>query len=142
MNDQKQRNDTSSDRLREILRQLSAAQIRFVVARNEAKSDKDAAEIIGISPATVKGWEEKPLIDEAVKLMAYDGVITAQEIRRRNLAKAMAVKAAGLESDDERIRQAVATEIIEWEMGKATQRNEVTGKDGDVIRVTVKSKDD
>ncbi|MBK8184287.1 MAG: hypothetical protein IPK63_15970 [Candidatus Competibacteraceae bacterium] len=34
------------------------------------------------------------------------------------------VKTAGLDSDDEKLRQAVATEIIERAIGKVPQRNE------------------
>lgn len=117
-----------SERLRELLRDLTMTQLRFVIARLEAKTDKDAAEVIGISPATVKSWENKKLVDEAVSLMRLDGMITALEIRRRNLAKAMAVKAAGLDSDDEKIRQAVATELIEWELGRAKQAVEHSGE--------------
>jgi hypothetical protein len=43
----------------------------------------------------------------------------------------MLTKVAGLDSIDEQVRQRVATEIIEWEMGRATQpvdqRNENSG---------------
>jgi len=51
----------------------------------------------------------------------------------------MAIKLAGLDNRDERVRQAVATEIIEWELGKATQRQEHTGAEGrpiEIIEVT------
>ena len=130
MTDQNLQNHDIS-RLKDLLRQLSMTQIRFVVARLETKSDKEAAEKIKISPTTVRCWDNKADVDEAVTMMRVDGMITALEIRRRNLAKAMAVKTAGLESDDEKIRQSTATEIIEWEMGKAIQKSDLTtnGKD-------------
>lgn len=67
--------------------------------------------------------------------MAMDGIIVARTLRRRNLAKAMAVKVAGLDLDDAKLRQSTATEIIEWEMGKATQRQEVTGADAGPLTV-------
>lgn len=127
MSDQKPRNATDSDRLAEIMRLLSVQQIRFVIARQECKSDKEAAELIGTTPTAVKSWDNKPLIDEAVRLMIYDGVITARELRRRNLAKAMAIKVSGLDiEDDERLRQNVATEIIEGELGKPKQQTDIT----------------
>lgn len=125
--DQKQPISPDSDDLQTVLRQLSTEQIRFVIARGECKSDKEAAAMIGISHATPKRWNDdgsKALVDTAVRLMVQDGVITAMELRRRALSKAMAIKAAGLDSDNERIRQDVATEIVEWEMGKATARTE------------------
>jgi len=62
----------------------------------------------------------------------------AQHIRRRALAKAMLVKAGGLDSIREGIQQRVATEIIEWEMGKAEQLTKTditTGGDKIIFQV-------
>ena len=118
--------DSTGGALAAILQELSIDEIRFLIARVDTSTDKDAATAIGISPNTVKKWpaERKELIRTARKLMAQDGIVTAMHLRRRNLAKAMAVKVKGLESADERIRQNVATEVIEWELGKATQPTE------------------
>src|SRR5512139_1756018 len=127
MADQSIQSGTENSRLAEILNQLTITQIRFVIARNETKSDKEAAELIGISPSTVKNWDNKAMVDEAIKYMLFDGVITAKELRRRNVAKAMAVKVAGLDSESEKIRQDVATEIIEGELGKAQTKVDITG---------------
>ena len=119
----------SSSELDEALWRLTPDQIRFVVARQECPTDKEAAEQIGISPATVSYWKTKGApIDDALRLMAVDGLVTALHIRKRNLTKAMLVKVAGLDSGDERLRQGVATEIVEWELGRATQTTEITGK--------------
>ena len=117
---------SSSDALTQVLARLSVDQIRFIVARQEYATDKEAAEAIGVKPDTVYQWKHKGYpIDEAVRLMAMDGVIVATHLRRRHLAKAMAVKVAGLDDGDARLRQGVATEIIEWEMGKALQPQEI-----------------
>ena len=118
----------TSKELEAILQELSIEQIRFVVARQEFATDKEAAGYIGIKPETVYRWG--PEVKKAVKLMALDGIILARHIRRKSLAKAMLVKVAGLDLDEDNIRQRVASEIIEWEMGKATQRQELTGADG------------
>ena len=109
-----------------VLSELTNDQIRFVIARQEFSTDKEAAEAIDIKPGTVYQWKSKAPIDEAVRLMAEDGLVTALHIRRRNLAKAMAVKVAALDSGDETARQKAATEIIEWEMGKAGQHTDIT----------------
>ena len=75
-----------------ICSQLSTDQIRFVVARQDHNSDKAAAEFLGISPNTVKDWKYKGApIDEAVQMMALDGLIMAANIRKRNLSKAMLI---------------------------------------------------
>ena len=123
----------SSEELDRVLSELTADQIRFVVARQEHKTDKDAAESLEMRPNLISRWKHNGVpIDRAVQLMAIDGLQTALHVRGRNLAKAMLVKVAGLDSDDERLRQGVATEIIEWEMGKAMQpqRHEGTGEGG------------
>jgi hypothetical protein len=106
-----------------------------LIARSEAVTDKDAAEAIGLSAGTIKHWpvERKDLIRQALRYMAQDGLVTALHLRRRNVAKAMAVKVRGLDTDDERLRQQTATEIIEWELGKATQRTDnKTDVSGDI----------
>lgn len=106
----------------QLVAQLTLDQMRFVTARQECSTDKEAAESIGISPDTVKTWKQKGYpIDDVARLMVYDGIVIAKVMRRRNLAKAMAIKCAGLNSDDERIRQSVSTEIIEGELGKPKQ---------------------
>lgn len=121
--------DDTCDDLAALVARLSVDQVRYIVARQEFSKDKDAAEAIGVNPATVKRWKyEGAPIDEAVRMMALDGLVIARELRRRNLAKAMAVKVAGLDYDDDRLRQSVSTEIIEWEMGKAAQKIEQSGE--------------
>ena len=128
MSDQTNQEKSSSSQLETVLGQLSTDQIRFVVARQEFATDKEAAQEIGVKPDTVYQWKHRGVpIDDAVRLMAMDGIIVAKELRRRNLAKAMAVKVAGLDSPKEPTRQGVATEIIEWEMGRAAQRQELSG---------------
>ena len=111
-------------RLKEILAQLTKDQLRFVVALQEYPSKDAAAKAIGVKPSTVYEWPD--IIDEAAKLMAIDALESARELRRRNLIKAMGVKAAGLDSKDEKVRQAAASEIIEWELGKAGGKIDLT----------------
>lgn len=120
MNDTAVTQNSISERLSEIIDELSHNQMRFVIAMLDGgrrMSKKDAAEIVGIQPDTVYRWNG--IVDEAIELFRQDAMITAQTIRKQNLVKAMAVKVAGLNSDDEALRQKTATEIIEWELGKA-----------------------
>lgn len=126
---------STSEELDAILPLLNTNQLRFIVARQECASDKEAAEAIDIEPDTVYHWP--PFVKQAVKLMAGDGVHVAKELRRRSLPKAMAVKVAGLDSEDEKIRQTVSTEIIEWELGKAVDRKEFSGKDGKPLNMII-----
>lgn len=119
-----------SERLESVLSLLSTDQIRFVIARLETTTDKDAAKSVNLKPDTVYHWKSRDgaPIEEALQLMIADGLVVAHHVRRRNIAKAMMVKVAGLNSKDERLRQSVSTEIIEWEMGRATQSHEIDAK--------------
>lgn len=121
--EQKSAQKSISEQLSEVLATLSKDQIRFVVALMDHPSKKEAAESIDIKPDTAYRWNGN--IDKAAQLMALDRAEAAKAIRRNAIVKAMAVKLAGLDSDDESIRQKVATELIEWELGKALQRTDV-----------------
>lgn len=128
-------NRSSNEELQTLLAGFSMLQLRFLVARLECNTNVEAAEAIGIKAPTVSTWGEP--IKRALELMRYDGIITALEIQRRALPEAMAVKVAGLKSENEKIRQDAATEIIDRNIGKPVQRSEVTGKDGGSIAVEV-----
>ena len=133
MTQEKQQKSTS-ERLSELIGQLSKDQLRYIVALQEYPTKKEAAEAISMKPNTIYKWPA--IVEEAAYLMAVEATDSALAIRRKNLVKAMAVKVAGLDSDDEQVRQKSATEIIEGELGKAAQKTDVTS-DGKVIRVTI-----
>jgi len=117
----------------EVFSNLTKDQLRLVVAMQEHSSKKDAAESLGIPAKTAYNWGS--VIDEAVKLLALDIVESAKQMRKSALARAIAVKIAGLDSTDEKVRQSAASEIIEWELGKAKQALEHTGEDGKPIEI-------
>lgn len=123
---------STSEQLSELLPQLSKDQLRYVVASLDYPSKKEAAEAVGIKPNTVYGWP--PIVEQVVQMMALEATDSALAIRRRNLVKAMMVKVGALDSDDESIRQKAATELIEWEMGRAQQNLDVKS-DGEKIVV-------
>ena len=112
-----------SDELEGLLESLSLNQIRYAVAR-QTEIDKGAAALVcGLQPDTVYRWG--PEVEEAVRLIARDTVITALHLQRRMIARAMAVKVAGLSSDNEHIRQACAAELLDRGLGKAVQRTDL-----------------
>lgn len=121
MPDEKNKEKT---RLQELLTQLTKDQLRFVVALQEYPTKDAAAKAIKIKPQTAYDWPD--IVDEAARLLALDALESARELRRRNLVKAIGVKAAGLDSKSESIRQKAASEIIEWELGRAQLPVDVT----------------
>jgi len=119
---------STSEDIARIFPQLTHNQLRFVVAMVDFDSKRDAALAIGLKPNTVYRWS--PIVDEAIQLVNEDVAASALQVRKRNLLKAMLVKVTGLDSGDEAVRQKAATELIEWELGKAAQRQEITGAEG------------
>jgi hypothetical protein len=126
---------SSSARLSEVLDQLTVDQMRFVAARQEFSSKKEAAISLGIEPDTVYHWPK--IVDEAIRLTALKIHEAAVEIRKRNLLKAMLIKVSGLDCEDVSLQQKVATEIIEAELGKPIQRQEVSNTDSNPSHVVV-----
>lgn len=106
--------------------------MRFVAARLESDTDKEAALKIGLLPTTVSAWPERELIKEALTLMTQQATQGARAILHRNAIKAAMVKSKGLDSDDPKIAQQAASDILSWVIGKPTQRNEISLSDDDL----------
>jgi len=117
----------------ELWSQLNRNQRRFVVAMQEFPTKKEAAESIGLEPDTVYRWPD--VVDRAVDAFSSDVEAAVMGVLRSIAGKAAMIKASGLDSEDEKIRQAVASEIIDRILGKATQRQEVTGADGEPVPI-------
>jgi hypothetical protein len=115
-----------AEQLTAALDQLSADQIRFVVARQYVNSDVEAAGNVEIPASTVYHWPK--IVGETVKLMAADGVVVARYILRKNVAKAAQVKAAGLSSKNEKTQQDAATDILDRAGLKEPVKVDVTSK--------------
>lgn len=114
---------------------LSPLQRKFVVAMQEFPTKKEAAAAIGISPNTAYNWNEE--VDTAVDFMRSNIALSTLGIIQANATKAAMVKAAALDSEDEKIAQGAATEILDRNLGKPTQRNEVTGENGGELIIKV-----
>jgi len=122
-----QRNDrkygSAKEELQDIVRTLTPAQMRYVLEAPRHKNKREAAKAAGVKAETVYRWP--PEVDRAIDLIALSEVDAALAYRQTLLVKAINVKAEGLDSEDETIRQRAATEVIEWILGKATQKTEV-----------------
>lgn len=131
-----QQETSQNQHTNDIFAQLSDSQWRFITAmvENPSWSKKEAAEYIEITPSTVYRWPE--YVDEALALARRDIHNAAITMRRQMLLKAMAVKLKLLDSADESIRSKAASEIIEWELGKATQTTDITS-DGKPLTIGI-----
>jgi hypothetical protein len=95
---------------------LTPIQRRFAVAMLEHPSKKEAAAAVGISPSTTYNWNSD--VNDAIDYMTDNMALSVLGILAAAATKAAMVKANGLDSLDERVRQSVATEIIERHIGK------------------------
>ena len=109
-----------------ILAQLSHEQMRYITARLQTNDKTAAAKAIGLKPDTCYRWPA--YVERAVLLIQQEQIQTARHILEHTLVKAMMVKVAGLDSAKEQVRQAVATEIIEWNLGRPRQQTDLSVK--------------
>ena len=126
---------STSDAFSEMWSKLEPNQQRYAIAALEFPSKKDAAESIGLKVNTVYKWGEE--VTAVVDFMRSNAALAALGIITANATKAAMIKAAGLDSDSEKIRQDAATEVLDRNLGRPTQRQEHTGADGGVIRVSL-----
>jgi len=103
--------------------ELNHNQRRYVIARSKFSSKAETAKALGLSPDTVYGWPD--LVDEAVDLLIDEITNVAVDILTNAVAEAAMVKVVGLDSSNERVRQDVASEILDRRLGTAVQKSEV-----------------
>jgi len=106
--------------LTDIFTQLTVEQARFVVARLDSRSDREAAEKIGVAPRTVYNWppETRALIKQAIDCYLSNVTAAALGLLRSAVLKATLIKVEDLDADDARIRQDAATEILDRVLGR------------------------
>jgi hypothetical protein len=109
---------------------LTDVQWRYVTTMidNPDFTKKQGAKAVGLRPATIYNWPDH--VGAAIEKAREDMHSAALTVRKNALLKAMRVKLALLDNKDARIRDKAATDILEWELGKASQPLTGTGKDG------------
>jgi hypothetical protein len=128
--------DSEMKRLDSVFEGLDERETAYVLARSDAVSNSEALKKCGMS----EGWLYKRNYEDLnarADILRKDKALRAALILGEAVEQAAKVKVAGLKVRDERIKQAVATEILDREFGKPTQRQEVTGKDGGVIVINM-----
>ena len=113
---------------------LDERETAYVLARSDTFSNNQALKVCGFSI----GWLRNKDIDDLnsrAESLRKDKAMRAAMILSEAVEEAARIKVAGLKVRDERIKQAVATELLERELGKVPQKAELTGKDGEAIEV-------
>jgi len=118
-----------------IFGQLNRNHWRFInlMLQDPSLSKKEAAKKLGLKPETLYRWPKQ--VDEALKLALQDAHIAARAMRRQWLLEALNVKVELLHSPDDAVRNRAASDIIEWELGKATQATQISGPDNGPITI-------
>ena len=94
---------------------LSHTQRRFVIAMTQHSSKREAALALDLNPDTVYRWPA--VVDEALGFIMKDVLKSTWDILRHYSAQAAFTKTRGLKSKDEKLRQQVATEILNRVIG-------------------------
>ena len=98
----------------------------YVIERSQVQTDKDGYTKAGMAKTTFYTWptERRDYLNTLARRLntevAIQIIMELQDVGR----EAAIVKADGLRSRNEQIKQRAATEIIEWLIGKATQKTE------------------
>ena len=109
------------DELTRLRATLSITQNRYVLARLGTKSDTAAAKKCGIPDGTLRAWQNKRDVDRVIELMLERSTETALEMLTGSIVQAATVKVNGLNSRDEKVKQSVATEILNRGLGEPEQ---------------------
>jgi len=112
-------------------------QAKWVLWRLVTKTDQEAAKKIGVHPSTVSKWENKAELDAAVLRLLASPTEAVLAILHDAAIEATRVKVEGLKSRSENVRQRAATEILDRNIGKPTQRQEITGADGEPFKIVL-----
>ncbi len=125
--------------LRAELDKLEDKRLAYVMARSRVNSDSQGYSDAGIHKNTFYSWpsEEREKLNDLAQRVKREAATRALIVLQDAAEKAALVKTKGLESRDERVKQAVATEILDRTVGKPATSLEVSGKNGEKIQVEV-----
>ena len=121
------------------LAQLTDQRLDYVMARSKVNSDRKAIIESGINRNTFYSWpvEERDRLNELAQRIKREAATRALMVIQDAAEEAARVKVSGLKSRNEHVKQDSATEILDRVVGKATNKTELTGKDGGAIKQEV-----
>ena len=130
------------DDLLAVLETLGDKDLAFIDARSKVFSTAEALRVAKLNKAWYydKPQEERDRLDEIALAFKREVILRANMVLDDAVVKAAEVKVKGLDSRDERIKQAASTEILDRRIGKPLNKVEIP-KDGNEIIVTVRYED-
>lgn len=123
---------------RETLEALEQSKQDYVWERSKTQNSTQACKAAHISRTTYYSWEDREELDELANKLRADRKLRAELILESVIDKAAQVKADGLDSHKENVRQASSTEILDRLMGKPTQNTRISGADGEPLTIEVR----
>jgi hypothetical protein len=119
----------TGSKLRRVIKKFRPIEIRAAVAMFYAKNRKVVTKQLEITSRemTPQFWDR---VNELLDFLKAEHVANAMALLEYHVVEAVAVKAQGLKSHNERERQRAATEILDRVYGKPTSRSTETQQSG------------
>ena len=117
---------------------LEDQRLAYVMARSKVNSDAQGHKEAGITHTTFYTWkkEERDHLNGLAQKIKREIALRALMILQDATEEAARVKVGGLKSRDERVKQGVATEILDRGIGKVSDKLDVTSG-GDPLKIEV-----
>lgn len=127
---------TTQQQIDTLLDELTPNQLKFIQARLFSKTDKEAAEKIGLIGRTVSEWKrEGAPIDEIIRLYNKDATeIAIERFRESADEAAMMIIRLMRTSNSEMMQFSTAKEVLDRSIGKPVQRNENANQNEFIVR--------
>ena len=118
---------TAIDDSQADLPHLSAIQWQFVAARLQTRTDKEAAESIGIDDKTPPRWANKPEINDLIAGLRRDAAVGVVAFLNQAALTAAVKVYDSMNSGDASVSLRAAQDVLDRTLGKAMQRSELSG---------------
>jgi hypothetical protein len=115
------------DDLRTLLDSLEDRKLDYVMARSRVRNDRTAYLDAGISKSAYFNWgpEERERLNDIAQRIKREAATRALMVLQDVGEEAARVKADGLKSKNEHIRQSASSDILEHIIGKPTSKLEI-----------------
>jgi len=127
------------DSIKAVLAKLSAKEVEYVMERSRTRSDRAAYLAVGLPKGTFFKWsqERRDYLNDVAARIRSEVAVRAILVLQDSAEEAARIKADGLKSRNEHIRQTAASDILDRTIGKATQRIETEVSGEQTVKVKI-----